>query len=448
MASSTARSPRHATPAATSYRRGVVMVAAASSIAPIVGLVASPLLSHHLGVSGRGALAAALAPTLMLIEVVHLGMPDAVAYFVAKYPAFRRKAVLLAALMSLPVVVLGVVAVLLASPFLASGYEGLSSLINLAALSVLPMVFIGFLRGAAVGAQRWTLTASERVLNPVLRMVGLVVCAVAGILDLRNALLVMIVAPLIAGMLYLPLLRQSGRAPIAELDAPSARMLLSFGARSWVGGLATMLMARLPELLIAPLSNFDELGLFVVCLTISGVPFVVVSAIAQVVFGSNAAERNDDRLLGTSSVSFVMAAGISLVLAATVPWWIEPVFGRGFQAAVVPTWIGLLSSVVLVPAMIAGSGIMAAGRPGRRSIALLAALVCYTVLLLVMVPSTGAVGAALADLVGNLVVGGYCIRVCQRELGMSPWRFFIPGRHDLLRLWEAAAALVRRRRPA
>ncbi|KYH44967.1 hypothetical protein AZH51_13795 [Branchiibius sp. NY16-3462-2] len=424
------------------------MVAAASSIAPIVGLVASPLLSQNLGVDGRGALAAALAPSLMLIEVVHLGMPDAVAYFSAKHPSFRRRAVVLAALMSLPVVVLGVVVVMLTSPFLASGYEGLTTLINLAALSVLPIVMIGFLRGAAIGAQRWTMTASERVLNPVLRMVGLVACAVAGVLDLRNALLVMITAPLLAGLLYLPLLRAPAREAGATLDAPSARMLLSFGTRSWIGGIATMLMARLPELLIAPLSDFEQLGLFVVCLTISGVPFVVVSAIAQVVFGSNAAERNDDRLLGTSSVSFVMAVAISLVLAITVPWWIEPIFGRGFQAAVVPTWIGLLSSVVLVPAMIAGSGIMAAGRPGRRSIALLLALACYTVLLLVMVPSTGATGAACADLVGNLVVGGYCIRVCQRDLGMSPWRFFIPRRHDLLRLRDAATTLVTRRRSA
>jgi O-antigen/teichoic acid export membrane protein len=206
-------------------------------------------------------------------------------------------------------------------------------------------------------------------------------------------------------------------------------------------------MARLSQLLVTPLSNVGELGIYVVAVTVSDVPFIITQTVREVAFNTNSAGSNNERLLATSRIATLVAIAGSATLGATLPLWIGLVFGGGFEAAIVPTWILLTSSCIAVPGLIAGAGLDSAGRPGLRSLSLGTALAANLIGLFVLVPPLGAVGAALAGLLGTLVSTVFMTVAASRILCVASHSFFITQGTDVALLRSTTSAIVGRIRP-
>jgi O-antigen/teichoic acid export membrane protein len=103
-----------------------------------------------------------------------------------------------------------------------------------------------------------------------------------------------------------------------------------------------------------------------------------------------------------------MAAAIPLGVAAT--FVLPLLYGEAFQGSVVPTYIliaGLCGAGVsgVITAFLYG-----AGRPGLNSLALGAGLVGTVVLDLLLIPSFGVIGAAVASSVAYLTTTGVLVR--------------------------------------
>ena len=212
----------------------------------------------------------------------------------------------------------------------------------------------------------------------------------------------------------------------------------------WLGGVATILVARISQLVIVPLSGVSELGLYVVAVTISDIPWIVVQAVRDVVFGSSAAERNDERMLATSRAATAIAALNALVLGGTLPLWLGPFFGAGFTAAEGATWVLLASSVVAVPGLVAGAAIAAAGRPGARSAAIVSGLVVDVAALVLFVPAHGALGAAVANLFCTATITGGCLAASRVLIGTPVSRYLVPTGDDVALLRAAVRRVWRR----
>ena len=423
------------------------LMTGSSALLPIVGLASAPILSHGLGITGRGIVSAAGAPNTLLVGVATLGLPEALTFFLAKQPQMTRRALARSTLYG---VIFGVVCFALvwaALPFLSAGSASLASLILISTALAIPQLVVNLLRGAASGRQMWGAVAIEKLTSPVARLIALLVLLVVGQLTVLNAVLVISIGSTIGGLAYVRLFTRPTTGPVdGPITGSLSRSLLGFGGRIWLGAVASVLLARVGQLLFAPLSNVHELGLFVVGVTISDVPLIIALAIRDALYGVNSRATDAGQLMATTRATLLIAAGGCLVLGATLPLWIGFLFGVSFVAAIVPTWVLMLSAVSSIPGYLAASGLAAWGRPGLRSVGLTITLFVNIGMFVVLVPPFGAVGAGLAGLVGGLFSSTFMVMAAARLMEASPLDFVVPRQGDVARIVREGRGLLARLR--
>lgn len=171
---------------------------------PAVALVTAPLLARVFGVEGRGMVQAAVAPSLLIIAVGALGLPDAIIYFVAKYAAEAKKIVIRSTAILFILGIIGAAAVwLLASPLAASNSE-LEQLLRVTALCV-PLNFLAYVpRGLALGTHHWQLSASITVSAALLRLGAYLIFWSSGLLTPLTVVLILLLIPVMESCFYIP----------------------------------------------------------------------------------------------------------------------------------------------------------------------------------------------------------------------------------------------------
>ncbi len=418
-----------------------------SVLLPVVGLASAPILAYGLGVTGRGTVSAAGAPNTLLVGVATLGLPEALTFFLAKQPEFTRRALAWSSLFAILFGLICFAVTWVALPFLSAGSPELAGLILISTALALPQLVVNLLRGAASGRQMWGTVAAEKLTSPLVRLGALLVLLVTGHLTVLNAVLVISIGSAISGIVYLRLFtRPAETVGTAPITGSLARSLLGFGGRVWLGAVASVLLARISQLLFAPLSNVHELGLFVVGITISDVPLIVALAIKDALYGVNSRSADATQLMATTRITLLVAVTGCLALGATLPLWIGVLFGPSFSAAVVPTWILMLAAVVSIPGLLAASGLAAWGRPGLRSVGLAVTLVVNIGAFVVLVPPYGAVGAGLAGLTSGLFSSAFMVIAAARLMHGSVGDFVVPRHEDVSRILHEGRRMVARLR--
>ncbi|WIE77273.1 oligosaccharide flippase family protein [Curtobacterium sp. MCSS17_007] len=404
---------------------------------PLAGLASAPLLAHGLGVDGRGEVAAVTAPILLAATVSAVGIPDAVTYFVARTPGSagtaRRRG---SALVGIAALTAAVVVVALA-PTLAAGSHELTPQIAVLALTVVPSALVGILRGTAAGLGHWGQIAIERTVGPAVRLVAFIVLWLSDSLSVASAATVITLAPVISGLAYLRSdCQRTARDDEAEPEdslreqAAGVVQLLGYGTRAWVGSLAGVALSRLDQVLMTPLGSTEQLGLYAVAATISELPLVLTTAVREVVLTTHARDPDEHALAQAGRTAFAASAAAALLIGASAPWCLPIVFGSGFDGAVPPTVVLLVAVTIGVPGSVAGAGLSARGLPHLRSASMVIGAVVNVVALVVLVPSWGAVGAAVATLVSNVVAGSINVGQVSRLTAQSFASFHIPTRAD------------------
>ena len=415
------------------FRRAMTLVTLSSFLVPAAGVLTQPILARALGAGGRGELTAAMAPAALTIAVATLGLPEAMTFYLAKHPRLTRRALLWATSLTAALGLVCLLVTYLFVPFLSAGNTELGRLILLGMALTIPAMLIGAFRGAASGRQMWGTVALERLVNTVLRIVGFGLFWILGYLDVFTAVLVTCFPPMLAGLVYVRLLR---RPPFDEFETTVGgsigRLLLSYGGRVWFGSVASMLLARASQLLMAPLSSVEDLGLFSVASTVADLPLIVAMAIAGALHGVNSRSNDPDQVTTTTRVTFLVGLVGCLVFGATVPFWIEPLFGAEFGSATVPTLLLLFSAVICTPGLMAATGIAAWGRPGLRSVGLVITLVVNVTVFVALVPLLGVIGGCVTSIVSNLVMTSYMVVVAARVLQQPVASFLVPRKSDLV----------------
>lgn len=420
---------------------------ASSFLVPAAGVLTQPILARELGAAGRGELAAALAPAALAVAVATLGLPEALTYYLAKHPRITRPALLWAALISAGLGGLCLVATVAALPFLSTGDAVLGNLIVLGMALTVPALAVGVLRGAASGRQMWTAIVIERLVNTSLRIVGFVSLWLLGELTVLTAVLVSTLSPIVAGVVYWRLLVRPPHDDTEQpLDGGTLRPLLSFGSRMWLGAVASMLLARIGQILMAPLSSVEDLGLYSVAITISDLPLIVALAIRDTLYGVNSKANDAAGITTTTRLTILVGFLGCAVLGGTLPWWIGPLFGAEFGAATVPTLMLMVSAMICIPGLMAAAGISAWGRPGLRSTGLGVTLVVNVSVFVLLVPSLGVIGACWTSILSNVVMTGFMVAVASRVIGVPVHDFLLVRRSDVALTSREVARLVRRMR--
>lgn len=406
--------------------RAVLLSGIANVIPPVAAFVCAPLLAQGLGVEDRGVVAAAMAPLLLAASSVTFGLPEAVTFFVSRGQgsgALRR---------SIFYLILGGLAATAAlwsiAPFVGSGSETISGLIRLAGLALIPALIVGLLRAYAGALGRWGLTTFESLASSLLRLAWVLSLFLTDTMSVRSATLAMVIT-LFAGVLaYVPLLFRRNRQK--QTAAVKSAALLTYGSRVWVGSLSGILLTYLDQTLMVPLASPRELGLYSVCVSVAAVVLVFNTTLRGVVFAAESGAPSLGRLAQATRLSNAATLFLAGVVAVCSPVALPVLFGHEFGAAT-PTLIVLLVAVVAGnPGSLAGVGLSARGRPGMRSLSLAIACVVNAALVFALVPSFGAIGAAWATVVGNVLSAILNLLWLRRLYGASIRDSVIPARGD------------------
>ncbi|WP_220725889.1 MATE family efflux transporter [Arthrobacter cheniae] len=248
---------------------------------------------------------------------------------------------------------------------------------------------------------------------------------------------------------YVPLLIVKRRRPTTdngrESDGTSYGALGSYSIRIWLGALGGILLARIDQTLMIPLSTNSQLALYAVAVTISEATLIFNSAVRDVVFASQSGKQSPGLLERAARISTLMTAALCAGTALLCVFFISPLFGKEFGASIPVVMVLLVGTIIGNPGSVAGAGLSAAGKPQLRSYSLLMACTINIVAVLILVPGLGAMGAAIATLIGNVVAGFLNLWFQKLVVGARIRDYIAPRRED----FHYAVRLVRRaaRRP-
>ncbi|MGC4807011.1 lipopolysaccharide biosynthesis protein [Micromonospora sp. DT233] len=441
----------------------LVAASAANLLIPVSGLLVSPFLSRELGPEGRGLYAALTLPIVVCGWLGTYGLQDALAFHVRRRRLSRPDAARVSLLAAVP---LGLVAVLLLAAlgllvFDRAGdqRQQFVALTLLAPLHLVGNLVIGALTGAGdIGGVNLM-----KVLPAALRTTLMVVACVAFDLSAFWAALLFLTSTASGVLVGLPRLRRraapggpgaaADRAERGDPDGPAdraaaldpagpipVRSLLRYSLACLPGVLAATASARLDQVVGLPLLGARELGFYAVAVSVAELPTVVATAARTVLLGG-AADDDPASALRVARVAVPAAALGCALLAASAGLLVPRFFGADFAPATLPTVILCAGTVVFTCGQVYSALLLAHDEAARSSAALVAGSLTGVLLLVVLAPR-GAVGAALASLIGYAVTAGIAARSVRRLPAVPSLRAVtVPYAADLRALpaWLAGA---------
>jgi O-antigen/teichoic acid export membrane protein len=429
---------------------GVVITAIGNALPPAAMLGTQVILAQSLGVNGRGVVAAATAPLMLGIALLTLGLPESITYFIAKKGAgrlTRHVSVSFAALMISGSI--GSLAIAFFAQPLSSGNKQLAGLMVVAAAALVPALLTASLRAVAYGTHSWWLVLAERALSAVLQLVLIYWLYLSRLLTPATAILAISTTTFAGALVYLitPRWWAALKGSFTPLGPPPPLpRLASYAWRMWVGSVAGVVIMRLDQVMMTPLAGVDQLGIYVVAVTVSNVALLLNAAVRDVMFVFESGDPSTTRVGRAARMSTLVTALVGVGVAAASPLMVPMLFGPEFAPAVPIVAVLLLAIILGNPGSVAGAALSARGHPGVRSLALAIAMVIYVVAMLLLAPRYGGLGAALAMLVGETLPAYLAIYWLHRYCAVPLSEFYRFRKSDLIELYRATARIPGRGR--
>jgi O-antigen/teichoic acid export membrane protein len=303
------------------------------------------------------------------------------------------------------------IAVLLAAPLV-----GIAIGRPLAALGVVALGIVGSL-AVSVNAlyrscQDLRPEAFQRLAAAVLSVVA---ALVVGLLAPRADLLLATLAALTLATLV-PLVVLAPR--VADFEGGIApRAALRLAAPIGLLALATIAYYRSGTLVLAALADARETAMFGVAASIAFGMLMIPNAVTTALLPRLAVEGDGDRLVAQTrralAVTFLAAALLSAAAAAVVPAGLPLVLGPEYRAAGLPFALLCVGVPLIAASGVVGTALLSIGRLRPLGVQVAASLAVNLLALVLLAPSLGAVGAALAT-VGCEAVGLVLLSIAAR----------------------------------
>jgi O-antigen/teichoic acid export membrane protein len=355
--------------------------------------------------------------------VISCGLPGAVAYFLAGPTRDDRRLAPTIAAMTLAGGAAGTLGWLALVP-LAGGrlFEGLgTALMAFAGVTVLTQLIVATVKSCAQGSgdmrgANLVIVNEELMFLPVYGAFW--AAGMSGHIALVGAL---VGADVLTFAWGLARLRRRRFFHAAQAPSPAlARRIAAYGLRAQVGGIMTLLNLRLDFVLLSVMAGPAVLGVYAIASKFAELVKVPGMALTYVLYprysreGAARAAADARRLLPRAGVPLAAAIVPLWVLSG---WLIPALYGSTFDQAVVPARIILVGLVLEGVAGVLTAFLYGIGRPGLNSWAMGAGLLVTVILDLLLIPSFGSTGAAVASasayLVSSLALV-VCFRVVQR----------------------------------
>ena len=392
---------RHGTAGAIFATAGIGFVAALLSA--IGAVVAARILSP----AGRGELAAAIVWASILTALATLGLPQALTYHVARAPEavgriFSTTLVLVVA-QSFAALAIGY----LASGLFLAHTEGTNrESVRIYLLSVPFSLLTTYVMTMAQGLRRFGLFNLFRLTSAGGYVLGFGLAAIVGIRRAQPVIWLLLGAQVLVAFINLGIFIFQVK-PKGGFSSGSAKRLLSYGVKSYWGGLSWMANARLDQLLMSSMIGLTELGQYAVAVSYGTATFPLSASFAMVLFprvAGDALGQATEKIKKALRYNLAISSAMALALGIACPWLLPLIFGTAYQNAVVPALILLPAAVFLGCNYVLSDGVRGLGAPLVASYAEMLAAGITIVGLFILLPALGIVGAALVSLLAYATV--------------------------------------------
>lgn len=381
----------------------VLATAGVRGLIVATGLASSIITARFLGPSGRGEYFFAIVLTTTVVQFANLGLQASNTYLVAEREKLLRSLAVNSFWIALAVGGGMGVAVALVLSQLEAFSSTPASHLWLGAALVVPILFFLLGTNLLVGVNQ---IRAYNAYEAGSRIIVLACLAGAGALALgvEGFLVASFVGWLVSsGALVIRLLRGDGGF---GFDNEVFRVGLRFAAKTYVVALLGFLVLRGNVFLLRHYAAATEVGYYSIAVQIVDVLAIIPTSVALVLFPNLVRDRERSWAATRRSCLLVAAALIATcgAVAALAGPFIELVFGSSYSAAA-PILRFMLPGVVAVGVTTIVSQYLAAHGLPRILLAIWAgAAVLTAVLGLLLIPSHGGTGAAIALTITYMIV--------------------------------------------
>lgn len=361
----------------------------------ISGIVAA----RALGVEDRGRLALVQSVAIASSFVISLGLPVAIAFWVAKNehssrPVLRAARGVIVAQLLLAVVV---PAALLIAIF-ADAEEN----VQLAATISLPATFVLivglYVAGMLQGLHRFLAYNIFRTAPILAYGLGVLTLWIFGYTELDDFVLIYItawgIAALIGARIVLKSLPPDSNEPVA------ARPLVVYGLKGQIGNASPLENFQIDQLIIAAIGGPVVLGFYVGGMAFTNLPRFVAMSIGAVAFPRTAASLETGgatrKALDALVLTLVVSLAVIIPLEFLVGWLIPLLFGDAFEASIPVARVLLISALFLSLRRVLGDVMRGGGVPLPSTAAEIVSWITYAICIYPLMERSGATGAAIA----------------------------------------------------
>lgn len=402
----------------------------------IFSVVSGVLVARALGPDGRGVFAAAQIWPIFIAGLFFFGSNQALSLRAADHRS-ERGALYGAALglgCGLSVAALFVAA--LAIPLLLEDSEVRSS-----ALLFLPQIplfiLVSLLVSVDVGLGNFGRYNLSRWALGVTNFAAVLSLVLAGVDEPSAFLFALLVAN---GVCLLTLLfRLDWRA--VRLCSPHLRVVIE-GGRFYAATIALLLRDQIERLFLLYAMSVDDLGQYVVAFSAAFLPSVLAKSLGLIVFsrsaiiGRSGAYEDTGRLFRLLvTVNLIIAAGSAAVLPFLLPFIYGPAFAPAGQISLVL----VLAQVAIAAFSVLDEGLKGQDRAHLGAVAILLMLVTFLATAFQLANTLGALGVAVAAVVGHTVSLLFLVVIFKRTAPEVP---LLPRREELQLLANIARGYV------
>lgn len=410
----------------SSHLKDIVINSGSSAAASAFGLLFFILISRSLGPNQFGLFSGLIALSLLLSDLFDLGINTSIPKFIAKYDNILHRAEMgrfLALAFIIKIALIGSVSLigcLLVIPLTKSLFNSEISptVLSLTLGGAVVLALFNFTMAALQSRRNYLSSGMSNITGNLLRLILLIVLLLFLHLSIVIGIFIYFLGNLIAAIIGLIWL------PIKLFKIPTSKDLkVFFSFNKWLS-IAIILSAvssRLDSILLIKLNSSFQAGLYGASSRVTFIFPLLISSLSGVWSARfSLIDRKAEANKLFSKVSqFVLIISVGVI--ALIPFSgiiINILYGKGYLEAVLPLqllFFGWVIFLITVPAI--QYIIYYLGRSHLYAFIILIQFIFIVGLDFLLIPSSGAVGAAVALLTGNLamLLTAYLIVVISRK---------------------------------
>lgn len=339
-----------------------------------LNLATGILAARALGTTGRGQLAAILAMPQLLGWVLAMSAGEAISYRQSKAPSEASQLLGSWLAMLAPLCLIGVlVAELLVPVVLPGASSGVERVGRIYVISVALTILGEPFTGSLLGDRRFVIYNGMRLAQPVLTVLAFLLLSLSETLTVESAAVTALLAFVItSGVTVAAVIR---RHRIARPDLAVARATLSYGLRAHGSDLMGIVNERADLLIVAAVLGSAGAGAYSVATNVAGSILGLLGALSVVLVPAATGADGLAAIARSMRLVWAIAIPLAVVLALIAGPLVRGLYGREFEAAVLPLQLLLPGVVLLTAGAVLGAGLRAMGRPLTASFPQVIALV-------------------------------------------------------------------------